>query len=174
MNFLIAAGHNNTDPGNIWNGRKESVIVTDLRDIVASKLRAKGHTVVTDGERGINWALSTAMGLIAGRVAIELHTNSASSTFAKGVEVISQPKDKQLACLIASKIAGVLNTNIRRASGWLDPKLVEKERGFFPGFVRKGGLIVEVFFQSNISELETYEAKKWLVAQAIVDSLTGD
>lgn len=143
-----------------------------LRNIVADKLRALGHDVITDGVKGENWALSRAMKLITGRVSIELHTNASTSPAARGVEVISLPSDKALAQRIARNIARTLNTITRREAGWLDPREVERDRGFYPGFVRSGGLIVETFFQSNPNELANYHGSSWLVAQAIVDALT--
>ena len=37
------------------------------------------------------------------------------------------------------------------------------------GYVSKGGIIVELFFLSNKTELDSYNAKKWLVAEAIAN-----
>jgi N-acetylmuramoyl-L-alanine amidase len=172
MKFLIAAGHGSGDPGNMAMGLSEAALMLELRDIVASKLRALGHDVITDGAKGENWALSRAIKLITGRVSIELHTNASTSPTARGVEVISLPSDKALAQRIASNIARTLNTITRREAGWLDPLDVKRDRGFYPGFVRSGGLIVETFFQSNPNELANYHGSSWLVAQAIVDALT--
>lgn len=171
MKFLISAGHGGTDPGNTASGLREAELVLDLRNIVASKLRQEGHDVVTDGSPKENWILSRAMQLISGRIAIELHTNASTITTARGVETLSLTKDKQLAQRISKYIATTLNTIVRADRGWLTPEAVKRDRGFYPGFVRQGGLIVEVFFQSNRTELATYQAKKWLVAQAIVDAL---
>jgi N-acetylmuramoyl-L-alanine amidase len=172
MKFLISAGHGAGDPGNMAAGLSEAALMLELRDIVASKLRALGHDVITDGAKGENWALSRAMKLITGRVSIELHTNAGTPPTARGVEVISLPSDKALAQRIARNIARTLNTVTRREAGWLDPLEVKRDRGFYPGFVRSGGLIVETFFQSNPSELANYHGASWLVAQAIVDALT--
>ena len=172
MKFLISAGHGGSDPGNTSNGRTEAEICVRLRNIVAKKLKEAGHDVITDGIGKDNWVLAKAMQLITGRIALEIHTNSSSNVMASGVEVVSLPKDKQLAQLIAGKVAKVLVTNVRRDAGWLDPNTIKKERGFFPGFVRGGGMILETFFQSNKRELESYDAKEWLVATAIVEALT--
>lgn len=172
MKFLIAAGHGAGDPGNMAAGLSEAALMLELRDIVALKLRALGHDVITDGAKGENWALARAIKLITGRVAIELHTNASSSPTARGVEVISLPSDKALAKRIARNIARTLNTVTRREAGWLDPLEVKRDRGFYPGFVRNGGLIVETFFQSNPNELANYHGSSWLVAQAIVAALT--
>jgi N-acetylmuramoyl-L-alanine amidase len=36
-----------------------------------------------------------------------------------------------------------------------------------------GGIVVETFFISNPEELARYDARKWLVATAIAEALTG-
>ena len=54
----------------------------------------------------------------------------------------------------------------------LSPLLLTSARGRL-GYVSAGGLILEVFFISNPAEMAVYQARKWLVAQAIADVL-GD
>ena len=171
MKFLISAGHGGGDPGNTASGRKEADICLDLRNIIASKLRAKGHDVITDGGLRENLPLSTAIRMIAtNRICVELHTNAGIAT-AKGVETIAAAKHKVLAQAISQGIAGVLGTTTRRDGGWFDYAKLVQEQGRTLGFIRAGGIIVETFFQSNAAELAAYDAKKWLVAQAIVDAL---
>ena len=171
MKFLISAGHGGGDPGNTASGRKEADICLDLRNIIVSKLRAKGHDVITDGGLRENLPLSTAIRMIAtNRVCIELHTNAGAPT-AKGVEVIGNKSQAALCRALAKGIAGVLGTTTRRDGGWFDYAKLVQEQGRTLGFVKRGGIIVEAFFQSNAVELAAYDAKKWLVAQAIVDAL---
>jgi len=168
--FLISAGHGGSDPGNTASGRKEAEIAVELRNIVASKLRARGHDVTTDGAGKDNWVLAKAIGLITGRLAVEIHTNTGAPT-ARGVEVIGAAKYRGLCRRIASSVAEVLGTITRRDGGWFDYDKLVSEQGRTLGFVRGGGIIVETFFQSNAKELAAYDDKKWLVAQAIVDAL---
>ena len=52
--------------------------------------------------------------------------------------------------------------------GWIDQS--QSARGKL-GYVNAGGLILEVFFISNPTEMAVYQARKWLVAQAIADVL---
>lgn len=171
MKFLISAGHGGTDPGNTASGRREAEICRDLRNIVASKLRAKGHDVITDGGLNENLPLTTAIRMIAtNRICIELHTNAGAAT-AKGVETIAPVKYRKLSQSISQGIAKVLGTTTRRDAGWFDYAKLVQEQGRTLGFIKYGGLIVEAFFQSNAAELAAYDAKKWLVAQAIVDAL---
>ena len=59
--FVVTAGHSNTDPGAVANGHKESDIACDMRNMIASKLRALGHKVFTDGDGKENQPLSQAI-----------------------------------------------------------------------------------------------------------------
>lgn len=172
MKFTVTAGHGAGDPGAVALDGKttEAALMTELRDIVAAKLMAMGHQVKTDGARWQNLPLVHALTLVPGAdVAIELHTNAAVSPGARGVEVISLPAQKEMARTIARRIAHTLEIPVRGGGGWIDQS--QSARGRL-GFVRAGGLVVEVFFISNPSELAAYQAKKWLVASAIVEALT--
>lgn len=168
MNITITAGHGGDAPGNTWNGYTEGGLMLELRSITAGMLRAAGHQVREDGGLGVNWALSDSMRLIAGAdVALELHTNASSNTSATGVEVVAQPQHKALAQRLAHAIGSVLAIPSRREYGWYAHALCAADRKFEPGFSRRGGLIVEVFFQSNKSDLRAYLDKRLLVASAI-------
>ena len=169
MKVTVTAGHGGNDPGATYSGFNERDLMTELRDIVALKLRDKGVEVSTDGLKGQNLPLADALSLVYGRdVAIELHTNAAESTSATGVEVIALPSHKHIAQKIAKSIADVLSLRLRGEKGWIDQS--RSARGKL-GFVSKGGMIVEVFFLSNPYDLAVYQSKKWLVAQAIADSI---
>ena len=170
--YTVTAGHGANDPGAVAKtGETENALMTELRDIVASKLKDLGHTVATDGGWRQNLPLPYAMTLVPGSAAaIELHTNASTNPSARGVEVVSLPGQKELARTIARRIAHVLNIPVRGSGGWIDQS--ETARGRL-GFVRVGGLVVEVFFISNPSELSNFQAKKWQVASAIVAALTG-
>jgi N-acetylmuramoyl-L-alanine amidase len=171
--YTVSAGHSNTEPGNTWGGLREADLMLELRHMVASKLREGGHLVREDGARGVNAMLAHAIALIPGaHIAIELHTNASSNTSATGVEVVALARHKATSQRIAAAIAQVLAVPLRRDGGWYDHNQVIKDRGFTPGFSRTGGLIVEVFFQSNPADLARYLDRKWLVASAIARALT--
>lgn len=174
MKILVCAGHGGTDPGNTWGGTTEAALMLELRHIVALKLRQAGHEVTEDGGRGVNLTLNDAIRLAHGHdVAIELHTNASANQTATGVEVIAAPKNKLLAQRIAQAIGRVLEIPVRRDGGLYPLAQFKRERKFTPGFVRAGGLIVEVFFQSNPAELGRYRERFWLVATAIADAVTA-
>ncbi len=172
MKITVCAGHDPKKPGAFHHGVKEHELMLQLRDIVAAKLIAKGHEVRTDGGRGINLPLLTAMGLVRGSdVAIELHTNAHDNPLAGGVECISLPAQKPWAEAISHGIADVLQIKLRGTNGWIDQS--KSARGRL-GFVNSGGIIVETFFLSNKIELERYQARFWLVADAIARAIGGD
>lgn len=169
--ILISAGHSNVDPGACANGVKEADIAREFRNIVATKLKAMGVACRTDGEAMENKPLTDAIKLIAGtNLAIEFHCNAAASSQAGGVEAISLPSKQKVSQEISAAIAGVMGTKLRGENGWIDQS--KSARGKL-GFVQAGGIIVELFFISNPQELATYQAKKWLVAQAVADVIKG-
>lgn len=170
MKYVVTAGHGGSDPGAVANDMREAELMADLRNIVALKLRAAGHEVKTDGSALVNLPLVSALALIPGSAcAIELHTNAFTNPQAQGVECISLPRDRIMAQRIAQGIARVLETGVRGDRGWIDQS--QSARGRL-GFVRAGGIVVETFFISNPAELAKYQARKWLVASAIVEAMT--
>jgi N-acetylmuramoyl-L-alanine amidase len=70
---------------------------------------------------------------------------------------------------IARRIAHALGMRVRGDGGWIEQTQTKRGR---LGFVRAGGLVVEVFFLSNPKDLETYRSRVWLVAEAIAIALT--
>lgn len=172
MKFTVTAGHSFLDPGAVAaDGTREEALMTELRDIVASKLRAAGHEVRTDGGWRHNLPLANAIALVPGAdAAVELHMNAATNTAARGVEVVSLPAQRELARTIARRIAHVIESPVRGAGGWIDQAQTARGR---LGFVRAGGLVVEVGFISNPEELHKVRSRLWVVASAIVAALTG-
>jgi N-acetylmuramoyl-L-alanine amidase len=170
--YTITAGHGGRDPGAVaQDGTTEAALMTELRDIVASKLRSLGHTVRTDGGWRANLPLPYAITLVPGStVALELHTNAATNPAARGVEVISLPERAQLARTIARRIAHTIESPVRGNGGWIDQS--QSARGRL-GFVRAGGLVVEVGFISNPAELYMMRSRLWLIASAIVAAISG-
>ena len=167
--YVITAGHSNVDPGAVANGEKEAELATDLRNIVALKLRERGFVVLTDGVGKDNKPLTEAIRLIAqGSIALEIHFNAAASASAAGVETIALPKDKKRAQRISKAVAGVTGSKLRGDNGYIDQS--QSARGKL-GYVSAGGMILETAFITNKAEMEAYHAKKWLIATAIVEAL---
>lgn len=167
--ITITAGHGGNDPGAVAHGENERDLMTWLRDCVADKIGLMGHEVRTDGAKLLNLPLAHALLLVPGSdCAIELHCNASANQTATGVEVVAMPRDKAKAQRIAKAIADALGMRLRGDQGWIDQTQTARGR---LGFVRAGGMVVEVFFISNKADLETYQQRKWLVASAIAQEV---
>lgn len=169
MKYLISAGHSATDPGACANGYTEAAIALDMRDLVAAHLMQMRHTVLMDGDLGENLPLKQALALVKGAdLAVELHCNAAANLQATGVEVISPPALKLVAQRIARAIALETGQRLRGVGGWIDQSQSQHSR---LAFVQAGGLIVEMVFITNASDLDKFLSIKDRVAQAIAGAI---
>lgn len=166
--ITITAGHSNTDPGAVNGSVREADIAQDARNIVAYYLKQKGIAILTDGEGKGNAPLNQAIKLITGSaVAVEFHCNAGPKT-AKGVEALSQTIDKAISQKLCAAVASVMGGPLRGDKGWKAENSGYHHR---LGYVRNGGIILEMFFISNDAELAIWHEKKWLVCRAIADVL---
>ena len=163
--IVITAGHSNVDPGAVSNGFKEADFAADMRNYVAYYLRNWGFKVTTDGEGRTNAPLRQAIQLARGAdVSVEFHLNASSTYTAYGVECLSQTKDKALSQKLAQAVADVTGTKLRGDMGWQPENAGQHSR---LGFVRAGGIIVELEFVTCQSRMNALNEKRWLVAKAI-------
>ncbi|UUS56248.1 N-acetylmuramoyl-L-alanine amidase [Acinetobacter sp. YH16040_T] len=165
----ITAGHSNADPGAVNGKTKEADLVVNFRNAVTHYLREAGLQVKTDGTGTKNDPLSAAVKLIQGSsVAVEFHMNAATSKQANGVETIALPKDKVLAQKLSKAVADALGSRLRGDNGWIDQS--KSARGRL-AYVNAGGLIVELGFISNATELAAFHSKYWSAAKAVAEVL---
>lgn len=163
---VITAGHSNTDPGAVAGPVTEAHVVTDFRNMVAHYLQRANVAYTTDGDGNDNQPLAQAIKLVTpGSVAVEFHCNAAASALASGVETLSQDADKPLGARLAAAVANQLRIPNRGAKG---EGAGQHSR---LGFVRAGGIILELFFLSNPRDLQAYLDRKWQVAEAVADEL---
>ena len=163
--ITLTAGHSDTDPGACANGEREADLMEGLRNEVATRLFAMGHTVRMDGSGALNLPLPDAIKLIAGSaIAVELHTNASDNPTATGVEVVALPAQKAAAQFLASAISTALGLRLRGDKGWIDQS--QTHRGKL-GYVNAGGMIVETFFISNPSDLQAYRDKGRALEKAL-------
>jgi N-acetylmuramoyl-L-alanine amidase len=168
----ITAGHGGSDPGAVNGNVTEAEIATDMRNMIKLYLERKGVTVRTDGKGSDNQSLTNAIRLISGsKVAIELHCNAFSKPSAGGVEALAQPKDKTLCQKLCKAVSRVMGVSIRGAEGGFKSEGSGQHSRL--GYVRNGGIILELFFISNPVELQTYQARKWLVARELADVIAA-
>ncbi|MEO4031138.1 N-acetylmuramoyl-L-alanine amidase [Chromobacterium vaccinii] len=171
MKILVSAGHGGSDPGAVANGVREADIALEFRNLVAERLRAAGHDVVTDGQGQENKPLAEALKFVTGRdIAIEFHCNAAVNPLARGVESIALPALRGISQRISAAVSGVLGSPLRGAGGWIDQSASARGR---LAFVNAGGVIVELFFITNAAELAVYQAGKAKLAQAVADAIEG-
>lgn len=159
LTIAITAGHNNKDPGAVNGARTEASVAVEVRNAVASGLRVKGFNILTDGEGNTNETLSSAAKLAKqADIAIEFHLNASANKTAKGVEALAPVKDKLLCQALCKATAEVLNTNVRGSDGgWKASNSGQHAR---LAFCEAGGIVMELFFISNDTELKAYDTNK--------------
>jgi len=167
--ILISAGHSNTALGAIANGVVEATLATELRNTLAGHLTLAGFDVVKDGIGSENLPLSSAVKMIAGKsLAIEIHFNAVVDPSANGVECISLPKQKTVSQKLAATTALTLGLKLRGDKGWIDQSKSQHSK---LAFVQSGGMILEVCFISNKSDLESYQKHRDILAQTLAETI---
>lgn len=161
---FLSAGHSNSDPGAVAFGRKESEIAVEFRNIVSFYLSRDGIKHELDGQGTGNMPLSQAVKIAARHdIAVEFHCNAAGSPSASGTEVLSRATDKALAeklSIAVSSALGIRNRGAKPENAGQHSRLA---------FIQAGGLIVELLFITNASDLAAYDARKWLAARAVAE-----
>ena len=168
--ITVTAGHSNKDPGAVNGLFREADIAQEVRNMVALYLRQKDIAVKTDGEGKGNLPLPAAIKLISGsKAAVEFHCNAFPKPTAGGCEALSQPKDRALSQRLCKAVSDVMGIPTRGTDGgWKNEGSGQHSR---LGYVRNGGIILELFFISNPAELAVWQDKKWLVAKAVAEVL---
>ena len=171
--ILISAGHSTVPPkdsGAVGNGFVEANEALKLRDSTAALLRAKGFIVTEDGVDGISEPLTKAVALARrASIAIEFHFN-AGPPKATGIEVLSKPNKKALAQKIAGAINRATGLVLRGEQGWKADNSGQHHR---LAFCEAGGLIVEVAFISNTTDMSAYKNNFQAIAQNVADVLAS-
>lgn len=162
---FVSAGHGGTDPGAVANGRREADIGTEFRNMVAFYLQRASVPHQLDGDGALNLPLRDAIARAKQHpIAVEFHCNAASPT-ATGTETLSGPANTGLGAQICAAIANTLAIKNRGAK----PENAGQHHRL--GFVQAGGIIVELFFITNVNDLKAYDARKWLAARAVAEVL---
>lgn len=170
--ILISAGHDDVSVGAAatHNGVlvKEADVMRDFRDIVAYYLDKKGVDFITDGQKGVNIPLKEVIKFVPKNgVSVEFHLN-AGPTSATGVETLSSPDMYGLGSKLCEAVSARLGIRNRGAK----PENSGQHKTL--AFVQAGGLILELFFINNKSDLEKFNAVKWLLARDISEILVEE
>ena len=166
---FLSAGHSNTDPGAVANGRREADIAVEFRNLVSFYLLRAGVPHELDGEGTENLPLREAV--VKARkhpIGVEFHCNAAASAQATGVETLQGDKDFRLGADICRALSGALGIRNRGAK----PENAGQHHRL--AFVQAGGIIVELFFLTNPQDLAAYDARKWLAAKAVAEVLIDE
>lgn len=168
MSIVLTAGHGGRDSGAVNGNITESHVATEMRNMVSFYLERKGLHVETDGEGHENLPLKKALRLISrSDLAIEFHCNSFYKPTAGGVEALAQPKDKTICKQLCDAVHRTMGIPVRGSQGGY--KAENSGQHTRLAYVRKGGIILELFFISNPTELKKYQQKKWLIAKNIAN-----
>lgn len=166
--MYIAAGHSDVDPGACANGRREADIAVDFRTIVGVCLKDLGVAYDTDGDGKKNLPLRDAVAEARHhRTAVEFHCNASSKASATGVEILCAPKHNTIAAKLCKAIAtslGIRNRGVKPENAGQHHRLA---------FVQAGGMVVELFFITNPSDLRAYDENKWLAARQVASILAA-
>jgi len=173
--ILISAGHTNIqglDRGAAGNGFIEGVESVKLRDATAAYLRElnKDVKVIEDGFDGDNQPLTKAIALArTANYSIEFHFN-AGPPAATGIEVLSKPNLKSFSQKIAGAIHKATGLVLRGESGW---KVDSSGQHHRLGFCEAGGIIIEVGFISNASDMKSYKSNFETICKGIAEVLAN-
>jgi len=169
--ITITAGHSNVDSGAVAkDGTKEADLTVKFRNAVVTYLQKYPDVHVrVDGYGTTNLPLADAIKLIKGSdVAVECHMNASANATAGGTETIALPKDKVLAQQLSAAVSGVFGNKIRGDKGYIDQTQTARGR---LGYINAGGLILELSFISNETELKVFNDRYWQAAKAVAEVL---
>ena len=164
---FLSAGHSDSDPGAVAHGYREADIAVEFRNMVSFYLTRARVNHDLDGKGTDNLPLREAIKRASlHSIAVEFHCNAATAISATGVETLSHPQDMFLGSQIAKAIADALRIKNRGSK----PENAGQHHRL--AFIRDAnGIIVELFFLTNINDLAAYQARKWLAAKAVAEVL---
>lgn len=164
--YSLHGGHNRIVQGANCGNRKEHVMDREVKDAVASKLRALGHTVYDDtDETGSTQArnLSNIVAKCNSRtvdLVISFHLNAYNGS-ANGVEVCYYDQQD-----VAAKVSAQLSKDI----GWKDRGAKERKELYVLAHTKAPAILIEMGFIDNDEDMAKWDVDK--IANSIVYALT--
>lgn len=111
------AGHNNNDPGAIYNSVKEADKTKEFRNLISKYLTSKGHKHIVDQDDETNRQLQNRIKPGVGSVLVDHHFNASTNASATGTEVIvsnnANANSKALAKELVDATARILGISNR-------------------------------------------------------------
>ncbi|KAA6465653.1 N-acetylmuramoyl-L-alanine amidase [Bacillus cereus] len=165
--YSLHGGHNSIVQGANFGNRKEHVLDRQVKDAVAAKLRALGHTVYDDTDEVGTTQSQNLNNIIrksnshAVDLVISFHLN-ASDGNGQGVEVLYYDQ-KDLAAKISAQLA--------KDIGWRDRGAKQRTDLAVLNGTKAPAILIELGFIDNESDMAKWNVDK--IANSIVFALTG-
>ncbi|MGE6961649.1 N-acetylmuramoyl-L-alanine amidase [Bacillus thuringiensis] len=165
--YSLHGGHNSIVQGANFGNRREHVLDRQVKDAVAAKLRALGHTVYDDTDEVGTTQSQNLNNIIrksnshAVDLVISFHLN-ASNGNGQGVEVLYYDQ-KDLAAKISAQLA--------KDIGWRDRGAKQRTDLAVLNGTKAPAILIELGFIDNESDMEKWNVDK--IANSIVFALTG-
>ncbi|ANS48421.1 N-acetylmuramoyl-L-alanine amidase [Bacillus thuringiensis] len=165
--YSLHGGHNSIVQGANFGNRREHVLDRQVKDAVAAKLRALGHTVYDDTDEVGTTQSQNLINIIrksnshAVDLVISFHLN-ASNGNGQGVEVLYYDQ-KDLAAKISAQLAKDIGWRNRGAKQRTDLAVLNGTKA--------PAILIELGFIDNESDMAKWNVDK--IANSIVFALTG-
>ncbi|MCQ6287488.1 N-acetylmuramoyl-L-alanine amidase [Bacillus cereus] len=165
--YSLHGGHNSIVQGANFGNRREHVLDRQVKDAVAAKLRALGHTVYDDTDEVGTTQSQNLNNIIrksnshAVDLVISFHLN-ASNGNGQGVEVLYYDQ-KDLAAKISAQLA--------KDIGWRDRGAKQRTDLAVLNGTKAPAILMELGFIDNESDMAKWNVDK--IANSIVFALTG-
>ncbi|WP_439022804.1 N-acetylmuramoyl-L-alanine amidase [Bacillus thuringiensis] len=171
MRYSLHGGHTPFVQGANWGNRKEHIMDRSVKDAVAAKLRALGHTVYDDTDEIGKTQAQNLNNIVRNcnshdvDLVVSFHLN-AFDTKANGVEVCYY--DQQA---LAEKVSAQLSKDI----GWYNRGAKERRFGekrlHVLAETKAPAILIELGFIDNEADMAKWDVDK--IANSIVYALTG-
>jgi N-acetylmuramoyl-L-alanine amidase len=165
--YSLHGGHNSIVQGANWGSRKEHVMDRQVKDAVATKLRALGHTVYDDTDETGSTQAQNLSNIVRNcnshlvDFVISFHLNSYNGT-ANGVEVCYYDQQS-----LAAKVSAQLSKDI----GWSNRGAKERKELYVLANTKAPAILIELGFIDNDADMAKWNVDN--IANSIVYALTG-
>ncbi|MFJ1122199.1 N-acetylmuramoyl-L-alanine amidase [Bacillus thuringiensis] len=165
--YSLHGGHNSIVQGANWGNRKEHVMDRQVKDAVAAKLRALGHTVYDDTDEVGRTQTQNLNNIVRNcnshsvDLVISFHLNAYNGS-ANGVEVCYYDQQS-----LAAKVSAQLSKDI----GWSNRGAKQRNDLYVLNSTTAPAILIELGFIDNESDMAKWDVDK--IANSIVYALTG-
>ncbi|PHD69309.1 N-acetylmuramoyl-L-alanine amidase [Bacillus toyonensis] len=165
--YSLHGGHNRFVQGANWGDRKEHIMDRLVKDAVAAKLRALGHTVYDDTDETGSTQAQNLNNIVRNcnshsvDLVISFHLNAYNGS-ANGVEVCYYDQQS-----LAAKVSAQLSKDI----GWSNRGAKQRTDLYVLNSTKAPAILIELGFIDNESDMAKWDVDK--IANSIVYALTG-